>query len=867
MISGLPAAFSQVWLILLIMQTPHVFIDTSIIIGQNYDYDSTAFRQLISMAEEEKLFIYLSRVTVNEVEFHIAEDVVKAKLAFDGFRVKPDIRILKNIGGAPLYGVFNGFDDSQAKEILINQFRAFLLRAKAHVLEITDVSADDVFQRYFSRTPPFGNKKKHEFPDAFTLAAIELWCKESTGKMFVISSDPDWHEACSLNPSLRSVQSLSEFLDLLSAGERLAELVNKLFEQDKELILQKIKEGVDPLNLTYEPYGELQSSFVDSARIVKHYLIEVDEAKAIFEVITEVSYSANVLYRNYALRMMGSSGMREETEYGSTNVRAEVTIAFDEGNLDKLIVEAVNVKHDNVYVYPDEDPEDFARKFTKAQRSLEEHVVVIAEQLGGVKWVLANTPEAIIKRFDEVRQAMPVKLMLDLQTLNMLNSVTGGLSYHGATAIKDRTSSRNVSARGGGLRNAFASDLTAVSRSAFDAARMLKTSGIMQTMYNTQRSNLSTIHRAMDDAKLLSRSGIYGALGNAGLFDQTAVQQAIEMSKYSYRSSLSGQSFSRNMLLNIEPKSTAQLEKGEEASIRVEVLGNTDVYGESVVENEKNDEEDSIQTAAFEFNESPLIVTLNHGAGRQKPATTEHKLRRPWTERWVTWGEELERSIRYLSKEEIAAELGEDNDIADAATVSAPSYSEWKANEGLYDELVLEVAGFKLDDNDEFPSDQFRALPSKRTKDIRFEIKSSVIRKLYRCHCELERRRVSNMGEQCVYQYLEFNTSSFNVRHVFREPSAEESKEFRTTIVNGSFSTDEENREIINLQLNLATAVSFYDRLLIRVEKGTVDGRPYDDATRGSFLQAINPVYKLRVLEPLFDVNAWYFTIDDFTIP
>ncbi len=800
------------------------------------------------------------------MEFHIAEDALKAKLAFDGFRVKPDVRILQNIEGAPLFGVFGGFDDSQAKEILINQFRAFLQRAKVQVLEVKDVSVEEVFERYFARIPPFSEKKKHEFPDAFSLAAIELWCKESTGKMFVISSDPDWQEACSLNPSLRSVESLSEFLDLLSTGERLAELANKLFEQDKELILQKIKEGIDPLNLTYEPYGELQSSFVDSARIVKHYLIEVDEAKAIFDVITEVSYSANVLYRNYALRMMGSSGMREETEYGSTNVRAEVTLALEEGNLDKSVVKAVNVKHDNVYVYPDDDPEDFARKFTKAQRSLEEHIVVIAERLGGVKWVLANTSEAIINRFDEVRQTMPVKLMLDLQTLNMLNSVTGGLSYYGATKIKDRTASRNASVRGSALRNAFTSDLIGVNRSALDAAKMLETSGIRQA-YDTQRWNLSKTHQAMEDAKLLSRSGIYGAFGKDWLFEQSAVKQAIEMSKYAHWNSLSGHSFSRNMLLDIEPQSSAQLEQAKKTSIRVEVLRNTDVYGESGVENGKVDEEDSSQTAAFEFNESPVIVTLNHSSGRQKPATTEHKLRRPLTERWVTWGRELERSIRYLSKEEIAAELGEDNDIADDATVSAPSYSEWKANEALYDELILEVAGFKLDDNDESPSDQFRALPSKLIKDIRFEIKSSVIRKLYRCHCEQERGRVSNIGEQCVYQYLDFNTSSFNVRHVLREPSTEDSKEFRTNIVNGSFSTDEENREVIDLQLNLATAVSFYDRLLIRVEKGTVDGQPYDEATRESFLQAINPVYKLRVLEELFDVNAWYFTIDDLTIP
>jgi hypothetical protein len=44
-------------------------------------------------------------------------------------------------------------------------------------------------------------------------------------------------------------------------------------------------------------------------------------------------------------------------------------------------------------------------------------------------------------------------------------------------------------------------------------------------------------------------------------------------------------------------------------------------------------------------------------------------------------------------------------------------------------------------------------------------------------------------------------------------------------------------------------------------------GQAFSDETRGLFLEAINPVYKLRVLEPLFDVNAWYFKIDDWTFP
>jgi len=32
-------------------------------------------------------------------------------------------------------------------------------------------------------------------------------------------------------------------------------------------------------------------------------------------------------------------------------------------------------------------------------------------------------------------------------------------------------------------------------------------------------------------------------------------------------------------------------------------------------------------------------------------------------------------------------------------------------------------------------------------------------------------------------------------------------------------------------------------------------------------MEAINPVYKLRVLESLFGVRAWYFAVDDLVLP
>src|SRR5437868_14701592 len=101
------------------MKVPHVFIDTSIFIANNYDYNSTAFRQIKSLVKQEKLLVYLTRVTVGEVERHIAKDVSTAHEAFDGFRGKSAVRILKNVSGPPLYNIFHGFDTERTKQELL----------------------------------------------------------------------------------------------------------------------------------------------------------------------------------------------------------------------------------------------------------------------------------------------------------------------------------------------------------------------------------------------------------------------------------------------------------------------------------------------------------------------------------------------------------------------------------------------------------------------------------------------------------------------------------------------------------------------------------------------------------------------------
>ncbi len=178
----------------------------------------------------------------------------------------------------------------------------------------------------------------------------------------------------------------------------------------------------------------------------------------------------------------------------------------------------------------------------------------------------------------------------------------------------------------------------------------------------------------------------------------------------------------------------------------------------------------------------------------------------------------------------------------------------------------MEIAGVRLNKDDEFPVHEFRQFTPDIIDKLRVS-KVNVITKLYECYCGLERPVSPDSDEQRIYQKLDFNSSSYKVIHVLRKPTEDESYAFRTNIVKGQFSTDEENREIIQLKLNLSTAVDFYNRLIVNIEHTTVGGQTFSGKTRDAFLEAINPVYKLRVLEPLFNVNAWYFKVDDIWIP
>ena len=397
-------------------------------------------------------------------------------------------------------------------------------------------------------------------------------------------------------------------------------------------------------------------------------------------------------------------------------------------------------------------------------------------------------------------------------------------------------------------------------------SRWLDNSITRQAIESVTSREHSRMQHLIDATKPFDSPHMRRIIEDTRSLNNPMMHQALEAHRLLQRSHLSGQTFSQEIRADISPKRLGDLQQSESPeNVKVEILLNTapDESPEDEAIEDIDDTDERSEATPFELNESPLTITLTYNSDTPRAYKLSHRLRRPAFAEWEEWSLKIESTRRYLSPTEIAkhnANKGEDEE--DYTEGWQSFYSEREADEHFYNKLILGIAGAKLDEDDEF-----REFAPETIEKLRTGIKIGVITRLYECYCGLEKPVSPDSNEQRVYQRIDRNSSSFSITHTLRTPTEDESYTFRTNIVKGYFSTDEDDQEVIELKLNLSIAVEFYDRLILNIENATVGGQVFSDETREAFLEAINPVYKLRVLEPLFDVSAWYFKIDDWTFP
>lgn len=195
----------------------NVFIDTSVY-EEGQFVASGILKTLINEASDKRIRILLPEITEKEVLSHI-----KKRVSEDKTRLVEKLlqSVLKEIPSVKdkieeLRRMVKDAEPKIEKQFLDNVSKSGTVRIPLQ----KNLDLQSILDSYFERKAPFSEKKKSEFPDAFVLKSLELWCKEHNTTCTVLSKDSDMKDY------------KSEFLIYRDDKEYVSELIRRREEQD-----------------------------------------------------------------------------------------------------------------------------------------------------------------------------------------------------------------------------------------------------------------------------------------------------------------------------------------------------------------------------------------------------------------------------------------------------------------------------------------------------------------------------------------------------------------------------------------------------------------------------------------------------------
>ncbi|MBX9255533.1 DUF4935 domain-containing protein [Desmonostoc muscorum CCALA 125] len=314
-----------------------VALDTEVFDRENFNYQSRAFTKLIELVQDEKICLYLTTVTQQEVMAHIEHLTQQASSAFKNlhkdFRKQAKI-IYNSLIFQKLLNL--SLNNDELSNELKEQFNEFIKKSKMEILGIDAVSAEYIFTKYFKILPPFKNgQKKHEFPDAFAIAAIEEKAKTENRKIYVISGDHDWEKASNQSEYLIYKESIDKLLtEIIEQESSEVDLCYKILDDNWSEIKNEISHSFSSREFSLSDdfahgYFELGSEYievvVEEIIIIDKSIVDIDEEVespvVTFELKTEIIYTAYISYDSTEYAYWDSE---DHTYYGIEKVEGKL---------------------------------------------------------------------------------------------------------------------------------------------------------------------------------------------------------------------------------------------------------------------------------------------------------------------------------------------------------------------------------------------------------------------------------------------------------------------------------------------------------------------------------------------------------------
>lgn len=325
------------------------FIDTEVFVRHSYDFGRDNLHALRSLGAAGKVEILMPEVTRLEIEADLKEMLDKAKArALNLVRTCPDLAEEK-VGMKLQSDSLWEYLESQRLE----NFKDFCEAGAVAELPLDDVIPSEVFAGYFDGTPPFEEKGKSQFPDAFAARGLEAYCRRHKCTAVVVSGDTDWAEICKQSSHLGHCERLGEFLsgfrDPGVVSDIEAEVKNRL-----DFITAKLRRQFEPRGVMSDNRGGRVKDFViDELNFVRVFIPEASEGSARAEIEYEVVYVAEVAYYAPGLGWCGENGEPRGLEVDNRrlqkreSVTVDVATEYEEG--DPQQVRILSVKPENLW--------------------------------------------------------------------------------------------------------------------------------------------------------------------------------------------------------------------------------------------------------------------------------------------------------------------------------------------------------------------------------------------------------------------------------------------------------------------------------------------------------------------------------------
>ncbi|MGO6685832.1 PIN domain-containing protein [Rhizobium leguminosarum] len=192
------------------LKTRHVFLDTEVYRQLGHNPDTAPLRELGEKVSADQLILHTTDITLAEIRRQLTEFVTESANSVKAARKSAGRWLNRHPDLVTEIPELNVEMVSAAAFQKIYQAIRVAWNATYH--EATSMSALSVFKDYFSGQPPFSQAKSKEFPDAFVIKALEIWCKEQEERIYVVSADKAMREAARATGVLVPVESLKDLL-------------------------------------------------------------------------------------------------------------------------------------------------------------------------------------------------------------------------------------------------------------------------------------------------------------------------------------------------------------------------------------------------------------------------------------------------------------------------------------------------------------------------------------------------------------------------------------------------------------------------------------------------------------------------------